>query len=709
MFPGGQEIFNFTANDLPRGPLATRLLAAGVRVVLTHTPPDAASPVPRRSKSESHAVGLFSSSAASAAAAAAAAATRGRESSLLSTSNRTNPGELAIAEVDDGDEIETPDTEEDEELPSDDAAEAADESRGGALGVGGDGSEDGSDGSADGSSRRLTQLGDVAPVASTVRPGLDRLQVLALALNEVMGSNDAAAAEAAAAAVAASRPDEAPPRAQMPEKFPDSARGSLVRLGSMNSAGDGCTNMTPTILDGRPSPLRSCPRAAVSRSDSFFGELTDDKAKPGALPLRSGSLIWGPGASTSTESMTPMIVSTERPPRGGFPPLSVNKTSESRGHVSGSRSASGGMFGINSNVAPPPHSRSISWDVHQTPPPLPPPLLNAAILNRSSTAQQQPRRRTPVSNGTGLGGDVDGSKRSSNINRGDGLEERKPWASLTIPASTTGDSAVAGPGAFGARTSRSSMLCWNAVDDDDDKVSFADPDGRAYDDHDHHHLADASPPSSTSDPADVSLSTCLPLPRPSPAVRKLLESAAERSFEDPPSCRQRAGSPFSDGVDTERSGGGDGSSFSDTDDEKASRVARALAGWVESGMGPRSPMPRAATPTLEVPVPTRRLIVRRSEGGETNMSSGRYIEMEGQLLAQIPPLKQRVWPPTRPVVAGEMEVHEALGPRDHVMASAPGRAMTPQRPGPRKWGSTGTSWGEEAKLALARKRLQWQK
>lgn len=628
-------------NDLPPGSLATRLLAAGVRVVLTHIPPDAASPVHRRTKSASDAVGLLSSSIG-----------RGRERSLLSNPPNAS-GVLMMAAG--AEHVDTPDTEE-EESSSDEVAEVADKP----APVDGPA---GADSSCSRSySRRPSRSGGRAPIANTPSPGFDHLQIAVM-------SDDTK--------------EESGRRA-----------GSLT--GPLSSV-DGRSGSTPMFGNRRPSPLRSCPRAAVSRSDSFFGESRDDKLRPAGLPRWSSSKIWGTGAtSTSTDSMTPTARSTDKLPRGDLPPAGArsNKSKPKQQHA-----GSGEPNGISNCQTPPP---AMLGRHYQTPLPLMDTMNDSNGVSAAAEKQNQdkPYQRHSVSCGTGHSatagpGGGGGEIGSDNAAEPLAVEERKPWAALTIAAPTPRNCPPANKGrVIGVREGasfspglKSSLFCWNDVDSEHDKLH-----------NDDHCLAVGS----TDKPANSHASR-----KPSPAVQRLLESTAERSFEDPlSSSRQLPGSiPFFDGSDTDRSPGGarTGSSSSDSDDEKAARVARALAGWVDSGMRPSPQSANAA-------VSDREIIVGRSEGGEAGEPEGpgKYIETEDLLLANIPPLKQRGWPPPRrPVVAGEMEVHEALVPDCEEGAGA--AEALPQRRAVRQWASTGMSWGEEAKLALARKRLQWQK
>lgn len=565
--PGGQETFSFTANDLPPGALARRLLAAGVRVVLTHMHRDAASPVDGHSKS------AFDSASRS-----------GPGGRATARSNSSNAGGLVVMGVD-GQELPTPGTEEEGITSGDDAANERDNNaRGDVNSVQG----------------RISRSGGRDPVAGTPSSELDWLQI-AVMDNDVTDSEEARAWELRLASMA----------------------------GSKSSVG-ACSISTPLLGNDRPSPVRSCPRAAVSRTDSFFGESADDVAGATGLPRWASAKIWASrGPPRSVGSLTPTTQPAEkRPPRGDVPSIATN-----------GRAA---PMGRNCQTPPPGTPRS---------------FLDTTV---ATCGASEPRLRS--SRDSGRGGKTVGSSERPR------QEARNPWVALTIsPASPVG---------LGTRTAdavsvkditpraKPSMFCWNGGKDNADSNHMtvhstgAEKDGAA--------------------------------------VRRLLKSAAERSFEDPPSSRHALRSQSSDS-DTGRSDRGLSGSFSESDGEKASRVARALAGWVDSGIQP--------TPAAELsrPLPAlgdRRVIVRRSEGGGMN-ASGRFIETED--MTSIPPLKRRGWPPPRPVVAGEMDIHDAL------MSGEEGVGRGQQRRAVRKWGSTGTSWGEEAKLALARKRLQWEK
>lgn len=178
--------------------------------------------------------------------------------------------------------------------------------------------------------------------------------------------------------------------------------------------------------------------------------------------------------------------------------------------------------------------------------------------------------------------------------------------------------------------------------------------------------------------------------RPSPAVKLLLDKVSARSFDDPQSSRHT--SVFGSETDQSERGAGDGGgegvlgAFADGDGESAALVVNVLPGWADGGVG--------SSPVSPVAV---------GEGGDDGSAFGDATLVESEGVDCIQPLKEREWPPVRGVVAGVDDVQGALeSPSDGEEQPHQGRHA-------RRHGSTGMSWGEDAKLALARKRLQWEK
>lgn len=193
--------------------------------------------------------------------------------------------------------------------------------------------------------------------------------------------------------------------------------------------------------------------------------------------------------------------------------------------------------------------------------------------------------------------------------------------------------------------------------------------------------------------------------KPSPAVQLLLDTASARSFDDLQSSRHT--SVVGSEPDQSEGGGGGisskcvgGRSNADGGGEKQSLVTRVLARWIDSGVRPS--LPDNVSASTSAPKDTDHQMTVTAGTDESTFSSTRLIYSED--VETIQPLNERGWPPVRGVVAGVEEVQGALrSPTD-------GGAQQPREGRhSRKYGSTGMSWGEDAKLALARKRLQWEK
>lgn len=189
--------------------------------------------------------------------------------------------------------------------------------------------------------------------------------------------------------------------------------------------------------------------------------------------------------------------------------------------------------------------------------------------------------------------------------------------------------------------------------------------------------------------------------KPSPAVKLLLDTASARSFDDLQSSKHTSVV----GSETDQSEGGSGgkgvggSSRGDGDGRKQSLVTRVLARWIDSGVRPS--LPDSVSASTSAPRDTEQIMTVTTGTDESTFGSTRFIDDED--VETIQPLNERGWPPIRGVVAGVEEVQGALdSPTDGAQQPHKGRHT-------RRYGSTGMSWGEDAKLALARKRLQWEK
>lgn len=189
--------------------------------------------------------------------------------------------------------------------------------------------------------------------------------------------------------------------------------------------------------------------------------------------------------------------------------------------------------------------------------------------------------------------------------------------------------------------------------------------------------------------------------KPSPAVKLLLDTASARSFDDLQSSKHT--SVVGSDTDLSEAGGGKGmvgSSCAHGGKEKQSLVTRVLARWIDSGVRPS--LPDSVSASTSAPRDTEHRVTVTAVTSEIALDSTMLIDSDD--VETIQPLNERGWPPVRGVVAGVEEVQGALdSPTD-------GGAQQPHKSRhTRRYGSTGMSWGEDAKLALARKRLQWEK
>ncbi|CAM9157351.1 unnamed protein product, partial [Ascophyllum nodosum] len=554
---GGRETFKFTENDLPPGQLTERLLSANVSLVLTHTSPNAESPPRRRSymdwegRADSHEVGRDEAS------------TVGRTLTLtMPTENFLNDpctdGDMCSQDgsVTRGNEGDTA-AENAPCTPDSDTSAIEDYDQADEEGV-----------------RRFYLSSDESSVAgSSDTPRGDTRIPLQLTVAENGG------------------------RPLSPGAVP-------WNLGLAGSAANGFT----TPLSGAcRSPLRSCPRAAVSaRKENLHerGERFDDEdtpERPASAPASPNDL----------------------PPPGGY-----GGVTPSCGERSSARLLL--VVGGRSRVGTP---------------------LRGGERKSLLAAEPAPRDSDSASLG--------GNGSSSSSRRGD-------------------------VGTNGVRSGRRDAA----------KALAADASLQLL-------QRDLSP--SRNKISKKSSSSSL-------GIQLLLATAAQRSFEDLQSSRHTSAADSetdqSEVVSMSLSRGG---SFSDGDGERASLSARVLAGWVDSGIPPSSRQGG------DLPVVTglaeRRLVTfgksRDSSSAAAGPTTTKMVKSEE--LRLIPPLKTRCWPPPPrppPVVAGPMEIQEVLTPRTD--GRARGRRKDTTRP-TRKYGSTGTSWGENAKLALARKRLQWEK
>lgn len=582
-------MFTFTENDLPPGPLAKRLLAAKVSVALTHAAPDAPSPPPP----QTHAVDW--------------------EGMELSDGGErdTTAASSALALIGPVEHSVTPET---------DPEEASDES------------------------------GYDHAIASHHSSSTGERDSDALAVNG--GGRGAYKSPERRAARDSSDDDEDDGRFYLTSDD-DSTRGTPARrneslhvvggldpLRVLSSTSPWNVQVTPgnlasgsgftTPMSSKcPSPLRSCPRSAISSKRERLNERTD---------------VLKESTSTSTSTST----AARAPP--GLPRWASSKT-----------------FGAT------PARKEEGLSPRDT---------------MGASEKQQERRPRPANPLGSLEGNA-----------------------LALPAPPCADGAAGGHGAGHVNGVRLSRKPWAAAAEAPDATDADGPavrlDKLAL--QGHAEGKESSPRGSdegeqASKAIEVNVTskhstTSSGFKKPSPAVRHLLDAAAARSFEDLQSSKHTSAC----GSDTDESESGgdvgmDMDSFSGGDEgEDTSSPAHALASGADFGT-----FPTPAEPASWSPVPPGETENRLTVATDTSASSAETALSED--LEAIQPLKQRVWPPPRGVVAGVEEVQGAL--------ESPNGSEGPQQQvgrHTRRHGSTGMAWGEDAKLALARKRLQWEK
>lgn len=458
---------------------------------------------------------------------------------------------------------------------------------------------------------------------------------------------------------------------------------NVVNGNNVNGQSSGYSTPLPGI--GHPSPLRSCPRAAVSsrkeglndRSDRIE-ESTEQKAPPPVARWAS-SKVWDAAPVSSVQN-------------GALP--ANPKGTPARPGASSSSSSSLPSVGLLKR-------------------------LEGRVRGSTPLGPVEPNVLA-VSGGVGGGGESgaivvgDGKRSTDALGVMDKEEEggrMKPWVLAGLPE----------PGQASRRPIRLDKLTLEEEGFAKGRARNAEGGGGgggdSSDDVREHNVTARMTPVN-----DVDVG------KPSPSVRRLLEAAAGRSFDDPSQTSPRTslfGDSETDGRSEEEGSRSFSGSFSDGDGEKASRAAHVLAGWVGIGMRP-SMTEFATVPSLieradYCPIPAlveRRLVPVESSGPSS--ISAKFVETED--LTSIPPLKLRGWPPPKRVVAGEMEIQDVLMPA--AAADMAGLVMEEEEPcgsslalSPvvkglhrRKAGSTGSSsWGEDAKRALAHKRLQWER
>ena len=578
-------MFTFTENDLPPGPLAKRLLAAKVSVVLTHAPPDAPSPGPR----QIHAVDW-------------------EEMELHDGGERdTTAASSALALIGPVEHSVTPET---------DPEEASDESAyDNALVCHHSNSNGGSDSDA------LTLSGRGAyrsPARESARDPSDVEDDGRFYLSSDDDStNGTPARRNGNGSLQVTLTSGLDPVRVLSTTSPWNVQGTP---GNFASAGSGFTTPLSTRC---PSPLRSCPRSAISSKRERLNERTDVAKEPTstAMVVPSGVPRW---ASAKTFS------ATSGRTEGLSPKGTGDASSEKQQQERRPRAAK--------------------------------PL---GSLEGNSLALPAPQRAAD--------GAVAGAHRAGQVN---GVRlSRKPWA-----ASPDATDATNGPG---VRLDKLALQGHAQGNGSSSRGSSGTEEG-----------GQASTAVEVNVPSMPSMNstTSSGFKRPSPAVKHLLEAAAARSFEDLQSSKHT--SAFGSEMDQSEGGGDLGTdldSFSDGGGD-GDGAPHALACWSDGEARPTS----SSAPPGET---ENRLTVATG----TSASCTEIVQSED--LEAIQPLKQRVWPPPRGVVAGVEEVQGALESPN----GSNSQQLQQVSRHTRRHGSTGMAWGEDAKLALARKRLQWEK
>ena len=568
--PGGREAFTFTENDLPPGTLAKRLLAAKVSVILTHAPPDAPSPGPR----QIHAVG--------------------REGVELRDGGErdTTAASSALALIGPVEHSVTPET---------DPEEASDESAyDNAVVCRHSSSNDNGNNNGESDSDALTISGGGSAFKSPARGSVGDC----------------------------SDEDEDDGRFYL-SSDDDSSKGTPARLngnGTLqitggidpvrvlatpspwniqgtpgNFAGSGFTTPLSTRC---PSPLRSCPRSAISSKRERLNERTDVVKEEDSMAM----VVVPPGVPRWASAKT-----FSAGPPGRMKDLSPKHTVGAFEKQQGRRPRAAKPLGS---------------------------------LEGNSLAMLTPERAAGVGAGGHGAGQVNGVRLS-----------RKPWAAATEnngPAVRLDKLALRGHAQESGSSSRG---------------SHETGEGQA--------AAPSKAVEVNVTPRHNAISSGYK--RPSPAVKHLLEAAAARSFDDLQSSKHT--SAFGSEEDHSEDGGDldlgtQLDSFSDGDGGDTRPSSATAPGEAENRL-------------TVVPMSARSLDIGQSEGS-----------------GAIQPPKQCLWPPPRGVVAGVKEVQGALESPNGSDGEQQQQQVTRHT---RRHGSTGMAWGEDAKLALARKRLQWEK
>lgn len=672
---GGCETFKFTENDLPPGKLTKRMLSANVSLVLSHTRPDTESLVPRQNAAGSDGAHGLDDSGGRESLFANGEATSGTRGSALSMERPTTIEATASTDAYKGPSARQSHEEAESErkgtsatpvsVPSASASASEEDYDYGVrkfyLSLS---SGKGSVASSSASPRGATEAKSLQLTLAVAEPECPPTGTDAESWNlGIEGTSIVAAASAAMSY-------------ELSTSSCSSGFITPARSGFATPARNGF--MTP--LSGRcRSPLRSCPRAAVSarkeklnESDDRIDELTTQltaQVSPQCVnpqimpsyPAASSAIYLSPGRATPCRERSPMLLATEAQPR--FCGATLN------GAERGSMLKPASRFK---------EKRVVCNDG---------PMRDASETNKLISGV--------VTNGS---------------NGSNGQESVKTPSVLPLPSAVSSSlgsiDEEAKKDGYSIKLRELKLLTKNKTKPVTEDVPES---GITVNDKT---LGSGTKKNATPQPTPSRSSK-----RTSPSFRLLLAMAAKRSFEDFQSSRHTSvvGSETDQSEIISRAG-----SFSDCDGESASLPVQVLAGWMGSGIRLRPLQKQRQQPRENMLVDSglneHRLVGSGLEiNSETsNVASGvsaSVKRMDNDDLQAVKPLKTRCWlsPPSRPlprVVAGEVEIQEMLtwGMDEGTLVEAPSY----ERPA-RKHSINRTSCGEDAKLALARMRLQWEK
>lgn len=654
----GRETFKFTENDLPPGQLTERLLSANVSLVLIHTRLDTESPVPRENAADSDGVQGSHDSGGRESFFASGDASSGTSGSTLTMGRPAAAEATASADADMGSSTRQSHEEAESEREGTSATPVS---------VPCASEED------DGIRKFYLSSGEVSVASSSASPrGADEAKSLQITLAVAEPEHPPTDTDAESWNLGI----EGTSIVTAASATADAAMGYGLSTPSCSSGfATPARNGFMTPLSGRyRSPLRSCPRAAVSarkeklnesddRTDESTTQLTaqvgpqcvDPQIMPSYL-APSNAIYLSPRRATPCRERSPMLLAIEAQPRV----CGVTLDDAQRGSMSK------------------PASRFKEKKIV---------CNDGSMCDAAETNELLPGI---VSNGS------------------NGKESVKTPSVLTLPSEVSSSQGSANEEAKKMDHSIKPHELALLTKNDREPVTEDLPESDIT-------VNNMSLGSTAEKNAAPQPTPSRGSKRTSPTFRLLLAMAAKRSFEDLQSSRHTSvvGSDTDQSETMSRAG-----SFSDCDGESASLSARVLAGWVGSGIRPRPLQQQRQQPREDMLVVSGfnenclvGLEINRETSTVASGVSASAKRLDSDDIRAIQPLKTRCWPPppSQPlprVVAGEVEIQEMLtwGMDGGTLVEAPSHG----RPA-RKHSSTGTSCGEDAKLALARRRLQWEK